>query len=229
MTYIQKIVNHQEKLLMLVRPHWIYLVQAFFWLIVLIDIGILLDNAAQGFRSYANSTALEILEMHILGFTIFFALIGLGIFFTLFLEFISIEIGLTDHRVIYKKGLFFIQVEEIEFGDIRGEVVKHGFFGWILGYGRIHLDCRYVGDIEFPAIQNPHRFLRTMHKAKSHENGIDDDEDKFAPDLVKMGLNSNVKKLSDQGCKKHCDCAPKQDPKCAFTHVSATRLGASRS
>lgn len=163
MSYIRKIVNQQEKLLLLAHSHWIYLIEALFWLTALIFGGIYLDALLLKFLG--GGFTLFGYEIRI-AFTVFFTLTGLGIFLSLCLEFVSIEIGLTDRRIVYKKGLFSVEVEEIELGDVRGEVVNHGFFGWMLGYGRIHLDCRYVGDVELPAIRKPYRFLQIMHQAK---------------------------------------------------------------
>ena len=55
-----------------------------------------------------------------------FAVAGLMIAVIHFLKVIATEIALTDQRIIYKTGLIFVNVEEIDLAEIRAEQVKHG-------------------------------------------------------------------------------------------------------
>ncbi|QQG35783.1 MAG: PH domain-containing protein [Micavibrio aeruginosavorus] len=79
---------------------------------------------------------------------------------------LSTEIALTDMRLIYKIGLIFVEVEEIDLVEIRSEHVHHGLLGRLLGYGQVRLDSRFVGDIDLPAIKNPYKLIKAMHNAR---------------------------------------------------------------
>lgn len=197
MSYIHKVINSHEKILVVARPHWIYFVEGLLCLGGLILTGFILDyyvylfmesrgivfSVDQGFLQFNQN---DLILPWLLG------LVGFGIFWPLFLTYISVEISMTDQRIIYKKGLLFIEVDQVDLGDIRAEQVYHGWLGWMLGYGKVHLDCRFVGDVWLPAIAKPYRLVKAIHIARLRHPDIEYDRHDLARHLARIeGLERN--------------------------------------
>ena len=92
------------------------------------------------------------------------ALIGIGLFFYNLIFYRSTHIALTSDRLIYKTGMFFVNVHESALEEIKGEQVHNGFFGRFLDYGFLQIDCRFVENMHLPAIARPYAFLHDIHK-----------------------------------------------------------------
>jgi hypothetical protein len=168
MSFIAKhIANSDERLIYVARLHWITLLKGFLWFAAFSFIGM----AAEGELSvYFNPRPL-VLSGFYLGsplalFKDFMILTGAFILLSYAVTYFFTEIALTSRRIIYKKGLISTEVEEIDLVEIRGENISHGILGRILGYGRLHLDSRFVEDINLPVIRRPYRLLQAMHKTR---------------------------------------------------------------
>lgn len=200
MSYVRKIINTDEKLLSVSRPHWIYLFEGIFWFISLTVIGFIADLY---FYKYVGSHAVRFdIDLWIVQFNELrtpipwcFSFTGFAIFYPLFLSYISAEIGLTNERIIYKHNLIFIEVEQVDLEDIRAEHVSHGWLGWLLGYGRIRLDCRFLDDVRLPAIRNPYRLIKTMHTARMRHPHIDFTDEMLNENLERLKQKANQKPI----------------------------------
>lgn len=177
MSFIAKhIVGTDERMVYATRLHWVYVVVGLIWAAAFIAIGWQLQGWILHFAvrdPQANQIGALGYNFGRVDLWIFwaFAGTGLGLFLMHLLKEWSTEVALTTSRVIYKTGLFFVEVEEIEISEIRAEHVHHGLFGALLGYGTIMLDSRFVGDIHLPAIRRPYRFLRAIHKIRAQASG----------------------------------------------------------
>ncbi|NCC22282.1 MAG: PH domain-containing protein [Alphaproteobacteria bacterium] len=149
-SFIEKTLGHDERLLMYSQLHWIVPLQGFLWMLVFVLVG---------WGAYA-------LFPHWLAFTIPGAL-GAVIFMMYLIRFITTRIGLTDRRLLLRTGLIAVNVEEIDLDDVKAQRVDHGWFGRFLGYGEIHLDARFVGDVPLPDIDRPYALLRRIHEVCS--------------------------------------------------------------
>ncbi len=192
MSYIRKIVGRDEKLILLTRLHWIYPIEGLVFFALLIIVGIFLNNI---FWNYFGASVPDLkLNLYLITINInmnviipfTFGLIGLAIFWSLFIAYLSTEIGLTDQRIIYKKGLFMINIQQVELEDIRGEAINHGWLGWILGYGRIHFDCRFIDDLYLPATRNPYRLVKAVHTARMRHDEIFYNKDDLDLDIARI-------------------------------------------
>jgi len=172
MSYAAKIIGPDERLIGVARLHWIYTVHGFLWFLGLSVLGMVVDKYLweyfgssipaygwfiDGFGFTAENT----------GVTWMFAGGGAIIFLLYYIKVISSEIALTSRRVIYKKGLIFVEVEEIELEEVKGEHINHGLLGRVFNYGTLHFDCRFIGHIYLPAVRKPYRFMKAMHVARS--------------------------------------------------------------
>tara|TARA_R110002095_G_scaffold56541_2_gene48465 strand:+ start:1355 stop:2026 length:672 start_codon:yes stop_codon:yes gene_type:complete len=188
MSRIPKIINQTEKLISLKRPHWIYLLEGVFWLLILTILGFVIDHFLYqyaGSRIGANPLLLDV-DLWFVKFDEdntpipwIFAFTGAAIFWPYFLIYISQEIALTDQRIIHKKGLIFVTIDQVDLEDIRAEHVYHGLLGWFIGYGSIRLDCRFIDDVHLPAINHPYQMVKASHNARLKHPLIDYDLDEF--------------------------------------------------
>lgn len=172
MSYVRKLMAQDEKLIGIARLHWIYVLKGLLWFVILAGAGWLF-NAAMTRALFAisesmNSVYLPSMLMSMSNGVMFF-LMGGGFFvFLLFvINVLTTEIGLSTRRVMHKRGWIFVNVKQIDLEEIRGENLDLGYFGRILGYGYILLDCRFIGDIRLPAIEHPERFMRALHQARA--------------------------------------------------------------
>lgn len=89
---------------------------------------------------------------------------GVFVFLCHFVFYRSTHIAITSDRLIYKTGMFFVHVHETNLDEIKGEQVHNGFFGRMLNYGFVEVDCRFVKNMNLPAIERPYAFLHDLHK-----------------------------------------------------------------
>jgi hypothetical protein len=178
MSFVAKhIVTADERLIVLARLHWIYLIKGVLWFVMMSAIGIVLDLALFLFAGRAGIDGgiyFDWLPMSwqihtILAVCVF---VGLMVLYMYLLKVMATEVALTTQRVIYKTGLFFVQVEEVILEEISSERVDHGILGRFLGYGKIHFDMRFVGDVDLPAVRDPYRLLRAIHKLRGTQHNI---------------------------------------------------------
>lgn len=191
MAYITKTISKQEKLILLTRLHWIYFVQALIWFGIIVTVGLIADHyfylyVAQYATSFSVDLALVKFTENSPFLIWLFGLAAFTLTWPQILTYISTEIGVTSERIIHKKGLIFIQVEQFDLEDIRGEDVIHGWLGWALKYGRIHLDCRFVDDVYLPAIPKPYRLVKASHEARMFNPAISYTPDEYRRNLEKI-------------------------------------------
>lgn len=192
MSYIAKIIGSDEKLIAVARPHWIYLLTGFLWIMVFVSLGTVIHyyfehsfeyTLTPNILNFILDLKIRYLGDHIPVITTAFTLIGIIISWPFFLTYVSAEIGLTNERIIYKTGLIFIEIDQVDLEDIRAERVYHGWMGWFLKYGTICLDCRFLQDVKLPAIRQPYRFVKASHHARLKHPSIDYNEDEFSKNL----------------------------------------------
>ncbi|MGH1457048.1 MAG: hypothetical protein ACRBDI_09725 [Alphaproteobacteria bacterium] len=195
MSYIRKVTGTNEKLILITRLHWIYLIESILWFAAITGLGIFIEYMLwkyAGSKILINSLLLN-MDIWIFHFDQnhtpipwMFALAGFAVFWPLFSTYISTEVGLTDRRIIHKKGLIMIEIQQVELEDIRGEQVNHGWLGWLLGYGRLHFDCRFIDDVLLPAIRDPYRLVKAVHTARMRHDSIPYTIDNLDGDIVRI-------------------------------------------
>lgn len=170
-SFIRHIRDSNEHILVLARIHWIYTFTGFLWFAVFVLAGMWLDQLLWNyFGSSIPFSAQDILGLR-LGpktpiMTIMLGATGAMIFLIHWVKVLGTEVGVTDQRIIYKSGLIFVEVEELDIIEIRAEHIEHGFFGRFLGYGHLRLDSRFVGDVYLPAMKRPHRIVKAIHTVR---------------------------------------------------------------
>lgn len=191
MSYIRKVITREEKLLAIFRPHWIYVFEGVFWFAGLAIVGFLADRLLYdyyGLNAVSFSIDLWFLHFdeHNTPIPWIFSLAGFAVFLSLFLVYVSSEIGLTNQRIISKRGLILIAIDQVDLEDIRAEYVSHGWLGWLLNYGRVRLNCRFIEDVWLPAIPNPYHLIKASHTTRMRHPGIDYTLDNLNTNLAKV-------------------------------------------
>jgi Bacterial PH domain len=177
MSYIRKVIGQNERLMVVTGLHWIYIVGSLFWGGLIAALGFAAEYYLSPLAHYESINENYFVKMHYIDPlyirpAFITSLTGFAIFLILFTKYLSTEIGLTDRRIIHKRGVIKIDVQQVELEDIRGEHVKHGWLGWLFGYGRIHFDCRFIDDILLPAIRDPYRLVKSVHTARMRSESI---------------------------------------------------------
>lgn len=171
MAYIRKMIAHDEKLIGIARLHWIYVIKGLIWFLGLAFAGWAVDQLiTRGLFMIAQSTGATGMSAMLLTFShnamLFMMAAGFYIFFLFVLKVLVTEVGLSNRRIMLKEGLIFVKVKQVDIEEIRGENMDSGHLGRILGYAYIMLDCRFIGDVRLPAIENPERFMRALHQTR---------------------------------------------------------------
>ncbi len=187
MAFVDKMIGRDEEIIARANPHWIYIVQGILLLISFLILGHFLDHEIKEYIRYqlAKDNESQVIWLLLKSINYIFyscMIIGGFIFLLHFIYYRSTHIVITSDRLIYKTGMFFVNVHESSLEEIKGEVVHNGFFGRFLNYGFVEIDCRFVDNMYLPAIYSPYAFLHDLHKiskAMKHETFNNDDYDGF--------------------------------------------------
>jgi hypothetical protein len=175
MAFIDRMIGQDEKIICRANPHWIYILQGFLLLLFAIATGFTLDTMI---KLYPSALSLDIENESVANlffylrssvFTVCLA-IGIILFLHNLIFYRSTHVALTSDRLIYKTGMFFVNVHESSLDEIKGEQVHNGFFGRFLDYGFLQIDCRFVKNMYLPAVAHPYAFLHNLHKLVKKKN-----------------------------------------------------------
>jgi len=74
----------------------------------------------------------------------------------------TIEHGLTNKRVIYKRGIVSRHTEEMKIGSIETVEIDQGVWGRILGFGDVKVTGRGLSDVVLRTIDDPMEVKRQI-------------------------------------------------------------------
>lgn len=199
MLYVQQSLGTDEEILMGARFHWMYTVNAVFWILFGLAIGIAVGYGAIWITiasfirdhypglpkdkfdlAWAETVKLKGGYLKILWSlhpAIRFSILGffmMGLFFFVHMMIIkaTTEIAVTNKRIIYKKGLIARHVGEIGIDRIEGVSVSQGVWGRVWDYGRVSIRGMGVGEVTLPPIEMPISFHKAIQDARTmHEKG----------------------------------------------------------
>jgi uncharacterized membrane protein YdbT with pleckstrin-like domain len=82
---------------------------------------------------------------------------GITLIFALyeFLRLRFLEQGVTNKRIILKKGIISRKTEEMKIKSIETVEIDQGVFGRIFGFGTVKITGRGISDVMFKGIDNP--------------------------------------------------------------------------
>lgn len=91
--------------------------------------------------------------------------VGLAIFLTIMFPIWTAEIGVTNQRVIYKRGFIQRETQEIQLRSIEEVALDQDLLGRILGYGKLEIHGTGDDEIVLPAIGDPLAMRRALQEA----------------------------------------------------------------
>ncbi len=77
------------------------------------------------------------------------------------------EIGVTNERIIYKRGLFARATSEMQLRSIEEVNLSQGLFGRLFDFGRLTIHGTGVNDIVLPALADPLGLRRAIQSSSS--------------------------------------------------------------
>lgn len=169
MSFVKKIIGPDETLIGISSAHWIYGLKGLAWLAFMMGCGLGMKHYAANFLMYAlRGRGLETADA--VGDALFWIPTALGgiMFLLYFLMMVGPEIALTSKRVIYKRGIIFTDIKEVDLEEIKAANVNNGGLGRFLNYGYVVFDARFVTGMDLPAIGKPYRFVKALNDARSH-------------------------------------------------------------
>jgi hypothetical protein len=192
MLYVEQSLGPNEEIMMAARFHWIYTLQAVFWIFFGLALGIALGYAAiwwsvsQEIRLLYPGLPEEMFQrawdqvvekrggylkiLWSLSPFVRFGILGLFLFgIWLFAHMMIVkattEIAITSERLVYKKGLIARHVGELNIDRIEGVAVQQGVFGRLFGYGRVCVRGMGVGEVLLPVIEEPISLRKAIQEA----------------------------------------------------------------
>ncbi len=175
MDYIRQSLSEDEQLIHVAEFHWMYTVEAFFNIffgvaLSAIVIWVAIHYQPVMFGQVAEGNLLtQIKSLHpgvkIISFMLF--LLSVLKCVQMMIVKATTEIGITDIRMVYKRGLIARAVGEINIDRIEGVNVLQGIIGRLFGYGRVMVRGMGVGEVVLPPIAQPIRFKKAIEKARA--------------------------------------------------------------
>ncbi len=95
--------------------------------------------------------------------------IGITLFLALYeyLKLRSIEQGVTNKRVIYKKGIISRRSEEMKLNSIETVEIDQGISGRIFGFGNVSVTGRGISAVVFRTVKDPMAVKRQIESVSN--------------------------------------------------------------
>ena len=197
MLYVEQSLGPNEEILMGARFHWMYTLQAVFWILFGLAIGIAVGygfiwwEVTQEMRiSYPGipdslyQKAWDAIVVKRGGYLkilwqlhpgVRFGILGsfmIGLYFFAHMMIVkaTTEIAITTERLIYKKGLIARHIGELNIDRIEGVSVRQEILGRLCGYGRVCIRGMGVGEVLLPPIEAPISFRKAIQEALSMQS-----------------------------------------------------------
>lgn len=163
MKSIKNMLASDERITGIAELHWIYIAQGLLWFFSFSAIGYFFENFI---ISVERANGFLIGYSYVYEWLFFCS--GLLMFLVYAFKYVSTYIWVTDRRIIYKTGLIFIKIKETDLQEIKEERVNQGWFGALFDYGSVYMDCRFVQDLQLPAIKNPLKFMKIVFESREN-------------------------------------------------------------
>lgn len=79
----------------------------------------------------------------------------------------SIEQGVTNKRVIFKKGIISRKTEEMKLSSIETVEINQGIFGRMLGFGTVKVTGRGISDVVYKNIDDPMKVKKIIESIEA--------------------------------------------------------------
>ena len=93
-------------------------------------------------------------------------IIGIIIFIREMIRLHTTEFAITNRSIIKKTGFLSAHVHQLSLEAIESAKLDQGILGRMFGYGRLDIDGRGEGKVDFPTMANPQDFLSALNEAQ---------------------------------------------------------------
>lgn len=202
-TKFSQYLESREHLKFIDTPHWIYVVEALIWSVIIVAAGVFLKSFIADNVIYPRlheDITVDGFVINIAAYAAHFVLWGAVIWATIFFLirlafFVSTYVFASDRRLYMKTGLIFVLVNEVSFDEVRKTDISYGVLGRFLGYGKLLMDARFVSDMPLPYIYSPEKFTKLIH----YSNDLEDDINlSFATNGMRERENQAIPAKSQQ-------------------------------
>ena len=136
MSYVKGTLSQDEEIKEVVKLHWFNYIRPVFWAIMMLLMLV----------TYFINPASEIIFIFL--FFLFCLLYDILILYTM-------EMVVTNKRVVYRKGIISIKTEELKTNKIEAIEIKQSILGRILRYGDICFSGLGISKVDFKGVDNP--------------------------------------------------------------------------
>jgi len=175
--YLRQSLTDDEELIHVAEFHWMYTVNAVLNMVLSLVISLGILYLALRFQpimlgpvapaEFGIIDRISSLHPGVKILSVFIFLLGILKFVQQMIIKVTTEIGITDIRLVYKRGLVARAVGEINIDRIEGVNVLQGILGRLFGYGRVMVRGMGVGEVVLPPIAQPIRFKKAIEKARA--------------------------------------------------------------
>ena len=134
----------------------VHYVGHFHWLNYAFAYGVLIISIILGIFSYTPDYPILVLGA---------PAVGLVIFLGMLIPIWTTEIGVTNQRVILKRGFIQRETQELQLRAVEEVSLDQGILGRIFGYGKINVHGTGEEEILFPTIGDPLELRRALQEA----------------------------------------------------------------
>ena len=156
MSYIQDSLSAGEKIEHRFRLHWFAWVPMYIWLVLgLVALGLAWFIAPH-----------EFIKLGLILGLVTFGITWLVAFYeALRLKFI--EQGVTNKRVVLKKGIISRRTEEMKLASIETVEIDQGLWGRIFGFGTVKVTGKGISDVVYKGIDDPMAVKRQIESVSN--------------------------------------------------------------
>jgi hypothetical protein len=151
MGYIDESLAANEKLVYRARFHWLLRTRAYLTLAVFLVIAAAAVSLAQGLPTLMAAAGV--------------AALGIVLFVAMMMPLWTTEVGVTNHRFIFKRGWLRRSTDELQLSTIEEVNLEQSAFGRLLDYGSLVLHGTGVDDIILPSLADPIGLRRALQEA----------------------------------------------------------------
>ncbi len=152
MSYIRSSLGANETVHYIAHFHWIHYALAY---------GALIVSAILGVLSYNAQFPMVVIVPPMIGVIIFLAIM---------IPIWSTEIGVTNQRIIYKKGLVSRRTSELQLGSVEEVKLQQDVLGRIFDYGRLEIHGTGEEQIYLPSLGNPLELRKALQEGLGEAN-----------------------------------------------------------
>ena len=159
MSYIEKTLTDNEKIIAFRRSHWVSLLWPFILFIFLISVSLFLFYL---FRNLPVDLLIAYERMIIFIIVASFFIFIVTTIFAYLIKYISTEYVITNRRIIFKTGFIWTNTDELRNSQLENIQIKQSIIGRVFFYGDLEFRGTGGSPVIFKTVSNPISFKKEI-------------------------------------------------------------------